>query len=419
MYIFTIKAADAFGNRKTLEIRAESSEKAISILEGEGYHAQNSDIIDAKRDSLMAKLASLKIIERFTRVPQKDVQRLIKMIGNSLSRGKTLKTTLEFIGENEDSKALKGLKDSLIENMEKPFTSQVEVFAPFPKYFDEEFLGIIEAGETSSNLGEYLVEYTKEKKKQAEMNEAFKGILMRRALTFIMVLTVGIVVVAFVIPQFKALFGEKLDMPWAMAILMNLSAFILKYGIYVVVAVTATTITASYLIMTNQKVRWWWHDFLLNAPVMGRTLKTYYTAQFSYFLSTLLTKNVDIIKSMKIVIKQTNNVCMVATYKSIIHSMQGGDDLFSAIIKESELGRSYMISSIVQAAKVGSETASLGATLMDVRNDLDEILTIRMERAIKSFSIVFYAIIVAMAVFIAYAIASAIVVFYNNAQNLI
>ena len=110
---------------------------------------------------------------------------------------------------------------------------------------------------------------------------------------------------------------------------------------------------------------------------------------------------------------------MVATYKNIIQSMQGGDDLFSAIIKESEGRRSYMISSIVQAAKVGSETASLGATLMDVRNDLDEILINRIERAIKFFSIIFYIIIIGMSVFIAYAIGSAIIVFYNNAQNLI
>ena len=333
--------------------------------------------------------------------------------------GKPLKSTLEFIGENEDSKALKRLIEQLVENMEKPFSSQVEVFAPFPQYFDEEFLGIIEAGETSSNLGQYLVQYTQEKKKQSQMRANFKRVLMSRVVTLLMVLGVAIVVAAFVIPQFRALFGEKIAMPWAMAILMNLSDFLLKYGLYILIVLTTVAITLAYLITSNQKIRWWWHDLLLNLPVIGKTLKTYYTAQFAYFLSTLLTKNVDIIKSMNIVIRQTDNVCMVATYKNIISSMQGGDDLFSAIIKESEGGRHYMISSIVQAAKVGAETASLGDTLMDVRNDLEEILTVRLERAIKAFSIVFYTIIVLMAIFIAYAIGSAIVVFYNNAQNLI
>lgn len=419
MYIFTIKASDAFGNKKMLEIKAESSESAILLLKEEGYHAAISDIMDARKDSLLRKLESLQLFARLSQVPQKDIQRLIKMIGNSLSRGKTLKSTLEFIGENEDNKTLKRLIERLVENMEKPFSSQVEVFAPFPQYFDEEFLGIIEAGETSSNLGQYLVEYTQEKRKQSQMRAKFKSILMSRVITLLMVLAVALVVVAFVIPQFRALFGEKLAMPWAMAILMNLSGFLLKYGIYILVVLAALAITAAYLITANQKVRWWWHDFLLNMPVLGKTLKTYYTAQFAYFLSTLLTKNVDIIKSMNIVIRQTDNVCMVATYRNIITSMQGGDDLFSAIIKESEGGRHYMISSIVQAAKVGAETASLGDTLMDVRNDLEEILTVRLERAIRIFSIVFYTVIVFMAVFIAYAIGSAIVVFYNNAQNLI
>lgn len=419
MYIFTIKASDAFGNKKTLEIKAGSSENAILLLKEEGYHAGLDDILDAKKDSLLSKLESFKLIARFSQVPEKDIQRLIKMIGNSLSRGKTLKSTLEFIGENEDNRALKRVIGQLVENMEKPFSSQVEVFAPFPQYFDEEFLGIIEAGETSSNLGQYLVEYTQEKRKQSQMKAKFKSILMSRVITLLMVLAVAIVVVAFVIPQFKALFGEKLSMPWAMGILMHLSEFLLNYGLYILIILAGVAITVGYLITTNQKIRWWWHDFLLNMPVLGKTLKTYYTAQFAYFLSTLLTKNVDIIKSMNIVIRQTDNVCMVATYKNIITSMQGGDDLFSAIIKESEGGRHYMISSIVQAAKVGAETASLGDTLMDVRNDLEEILMVRLERAIKIFSIVFYAVIVFMAVFIAYAIGSAIVVFYNNAQNLI
>ena len=239
MYIFTIKASDAFGNKKTVEIHARSTEEAISILKDEGYHAEISDILDARKDSVLLQLKSYskRLTESLTKVPQKDIQRLIKMIGNSLSRGKTLKRTLEFIAENEDNKSLRLLIERLIENMEKPFSSQVEIFAPFPQYFDEEFLGIIEAGETSSNLGQYLVEYTQEKKKQEEMSKNFKGILMRRLVTFIMVLVVAIVVVAFVIPQFKALFGEKLAMPWAMALLMHLSAFTLKYGIYILIGI--------------------------------------------------------------------------------------------------------------------------------------------------------------------------------------
>ncbi len=419
MYIFTIKASDAFGHQKTVEVKADNSQAALLILKNEGFQAQLKDILEAQKDSFLNRLKFSKIKELFFRVPQKDIYRLIKLMGSSLFRGKTLKSTLQFIGENEDSKALKKLIDQLIERMAKPFASQVEIFATFPHYFDEEFLGIIEAGESSSNLGEYLLDYTVEKKKQYQLSQNFRNILMKRSMTFLMVMMVAIVVVAFVIPQFKALFGEGLQMPWAMNLLLQISQFFVSYGLYIFLLFLAVGMIFTYFVLHHSKVRWWWHDFLLNLPLLGRTLKTYYTAQFSYFLSTLLTKNVDIIKSMKIIIKQTQNVCMISTYENLIHSMQGGDDLFAAIVKEADQGRHYMISSIVQAAKVGSETASLGATLMDVRNDLDELLTLRLERSIKLFSIIFYSFIILIAVFIAYAIGSAIVTFYNNAQNLI
>ena len=419
MYIFTIRATDAFGNKKLVEIKAANPTEALQELKGEGFKADLKDITDARKDNLWTKLQKLELVSRFTQVPKKEIYRLVKMIGSSLSRGRTLKATLEFIGENEDHKGLKKVIMNLIDRMGQPFTSQIEIFAIYPRYFDEEFLGIIEAGETSSNLGEYLSDYVEEKKRQGELTAKFQSVLLKRGLTLLMVTIVAIVVVAFVIPQFKLLFGEKLKIPWAMAYLLSMSTFIGKYGIAILIILILGISTFYYFINNNAKARWWWHDFLLHMPILGKTLRTYYTAQFAYLLSTLLTKSVDIIKSMKIVIKQSKNVCMVQTYKNLITSMQGGDDLFTAIIKENQGGRDYMISSIVQAAKVGGATASLGVTLMDVRNDLDDLFVTRLERSIKGFSIIVYGIIILFAIFIAYAIGSAIIAFYENAQSLI
>ncbi|MBN1259015.1 type II secretion system F family protein [Candidatus Peregrinibacteria bacterium] len=418
-YVFTINATDAFGNKKRLEIKAETPQKALQSLKTEGFRAKMEDIVDARKDSWLDALKKLDIASKFNRVPKKDILRLIKMLGNSMNRGRTLKESLEFIGENEDSKALKNVVEKLQERMSKPFASQTEVFSVLPQYFDDEFLGIIQAGETSSNIGQYLTDYTEEKKKQMKLTEKFRSVLVSRGITFLMVVGVAIVVVAFVIPQFKQLFGEKMEIPWAMGWMLSFSGLIQHYGIILFMFLGLGASLFYYLVTQNAQVRWWWHDTLLHAPVLGKTLRTFYTAQFAYLLSTLLTKNVDIIKSMDIILKQTHNVCMQQTYKNLVRRMQGGDDLFAAIIRENDEGRGYLIPSIVQAAKVGGATASLGATLLDVRNDLDELFVMRLERAIKAFSAIFYAFIVGCGLFLAYAIGSAIIAFYENAQSLV
>lgn len=419
MYVFLVKVRDAFGNFKQVEVKAKTPQEALIVLENEGFHAQLKDILKARKDSVWGNLSKMDFSKLTSGVSQKDVLRLVKIIGNSLNRGRTLKATLDFVGENEDSKPLRKLIEDMRAQMDKPFSSQIEIFSAFPRYFDEEFLGIIEAGETSSNLGQYLLDYVEEKRKQIALGSKFRGVLMARLTTFVIVLLVAVIVVLFVIPQFRVLFGEKLEIPWAMQFLMNLSDFFIRFGLYILIFVGLGIATFYYLVVNNPKIRWRWHDFLLHMPLLGKTLRTYYTAQFTYLLSTLLTKSVDIIKSMNIIIRQSHNVCIKKTCQNIIVSMQGGDDLFRAIIKEHEAGRDYLVAAIVQAAKVGSATASLGATLMDVRNDLEELFTNRLERAIKVFSIVFYFLIVAFAVFLAYAIASAILVFYQNAQSLI
>lgn len=419
MYVFLVKVRDAFGNFKQVEVKAKTPQEALIVLENEGFHAQLKDILKARKDSVWGNISKMDFSKLTSGVSQKDVLRLVKIIGNSLNRGRTLKATLDFVGENEDSKPLRKLIEDMRAQMDKPFSSQIEIFSAFPRYFDEEFLGIIEAGETSSNLGQYLLDYVEEKRKQIALGSKFRGVLMARLTTFFIVILVAIIVVLFVIPQFRVLFGEKLEIPWAMQFLMNLSDFFTHYGLYIVILLGLGIATFYYLVVNNPRIRWRWHDFLLHMPLLGKTLRTYYTAQFTYLLSTLLTKSVDIIKSMNIIIRQSRNVCIKKTCQNIIVSMQGGDDLFRAIIKEHEAGRDYLVAAIVQAAKVGSATASLGATLMDVRNDLEELFSNRLERAIKVFSIVFYFLIVAFAVFLAYAIASAILVFYQNAQSLI
>jgi type II secretory pathway component PulF len=419
MFVFTINATDSFGGKKTVEITAQTPEEALKMLKAEGYRAKLDDITGAQRASWLNKLNKIDFLSRFSQVPKKEIFRLIKMIGNSLSRGRTIKSTLEFIGENEDNASLKRVILKLKDRMDQPFASQVEIFKIYPQYFDEEFLGIIQAGETASNLGEYLIDYVEEKKKQMVLTNKFKTVLMSRGVTLFMVICVALIVVVFVIPQFKQLFGAKMAIPWAMGFLLNLSNFFKGPGIFFIIVIIFGISTFVYFVINNSQVRWWWHDLLLNLPVFGKTLRTYYTAQFAYLLSTLLTKNVDIITSMNIIIRQTNNVCLKKTYENIVVSMQGGDDLFTAIVKESESGHEYMVASIVQAAKVGGATASLGATLLDVRNDLEELFVIRLERSIKAFSIVFYALILFCALFIAYAIGSAIIAFYENAQNLI
>ena len=390
MYIFTVNVIDAFGNKKQVEIKSETVNGAIKILKDEGFRASLKDVVGVRKDSWWAKLKNIDLSSYFSQVPKKAILHLVKMLGNSLKRGRTLKESLEFIGENEDNKTLRKLIFKLKERTEKPFTSQVEIFGIYPQYFDEEFLGIIQAGETSSNLGEYLIDYVEEKKKQMALTVKFHSVLMARGVTFLMVVAVALVVVIFVIPQFKQLFGEKLEIPWAMNILLQFSRFFSRFGIYILVFSALGGGSFYYLITNNSRIRWWWHDYLLHMPVLGKTLRTYYTAQFSYLLSTLLTKNVDIIKAMKIIIKQSGNVCMKKTYENLMTAMRGGDSLFAAIIKENDANRNYLIPSIVQAAKVGSATASLGDTLLEVRNDLDELFVIRLERGIKVFSVSFY-----------------------------
>jgi len=113
MFIFTINATDAFGGKKKIEIKAVNPNEAILILKNEGFRAGLDDIVNVRKDSFWAKLQQIDFSGRFSRVPKKDIFRLVKMIGNSLKKGRTLKESLGFIGENEDSKALKRLIDTL------------------------------------------------------------------------------------------------------------------------------------------------------------------------------------------------------------------------------------------------------------------------------------------------------------------
>ena len=111
MYIFTVNAVDAFGNKKQVEIKSETVDGAIKILKDEGFRASLKDVAGVRKDSWWSKLKNIDLSSHFSQVPKKSILHLIKMLGSSLKRGRTLKESLEFIGENEDNRATKAAKN--------------------------------------------------------------------------------------------------------------------------------------------------------------------------------------------------------------------------------------------------------------------------------------------------------------------
>ncbi|QQR83839.1 type II secretion system F family protein [Candidatus Peregrinibacteria bacterium] len=328
MFRYTLQTADAFGKTQWIEVCASSSSQALALASEQGFSADQSSIVREEAIGFWADIKRKSLPLMVGKISKKDLLRFIKMLGGSLERGRTIKESLEFIGENEDQRAVQHMIFQLLKRMEHPFATQIELFGIYPDLFDDEFLGIVEAGESSSHLGRYLIDYVEEKQQQIALLRLFQTVLFKRLFTLLMVFSVALVVILFVVPQFSHLFGSVLTMPWPLRFLVSISTILQRFAPIFLLISTLVVGVFYYFVRYHSLFRFWWHDFLLRLPLIGKTLKTYYTAQFAYLLSTLLTKHVDLVRAMTIIIRQSHNVCIRSTCEQLLTRMKRGAACF-------------------------------------------------------------------------------------------
>ncbi len=393
------------GDESIVKLKGTTNESVRQYLRQEGYTIKK--VVEEEDQGLWKSLQNIEVGQRIK--PQNRL-RLLRTLGQMIGRGYVLEAIIDFLLADEKEKDVRKLLIILQKKAQRGYKDYVELFREAEDYFEPEFFSILVAGQKTGTVGANIMDYAEGKAKLLEQKGYLVKTLSGKFVILGVVLAAFLVIVLFVVPQFTKLFGDALELPLGMQIMVFISNLVRNYS----VLVFGSTIGVVALLLSLYKFhlgfRFSVQHLLLKSPVLGDLLRMIHTRDFLYMMGNLMSKGVALMEAIRIVIEQTRNLCFRSVYESIEANLMKGRKL-EQVLKplDPQLIKSglyvavpsgYLLDSVAQAMTLGSKGGNLGELLYEAYMTYDFQLQNRMNLSIKilgaGISIFTYLVIIFM-----------------------
>lgn len=248
--------------------------------------------------SWLDRLQSVPMVERmfFT-------QYLQVMIRAGFSIGRALQT----LAQQTNSKFFRRVITELQADVESGMTFSKSL-AKHPRVFNEMYVNMVAAGESSGKLDEVLIRLALKMKKDHGLISKVKGALTYPIIILVVMLAVAILMTIVVIPKLTEVFAESgASLPLPTRILIGISHFLVSNGV-LTVAVLLGLMIAVFRLIKTRRGKAAFDMLLLRLPIIGPIIKKVSLARFSRSLSSLLETSIPIIDAFAIMSRTMGNV---------------------------------------------------------------------------------------------------------------
>jgi type IV pilus assembly protein PilC len=270
-----------------------------------------------------------------------------------------------------------------------------------PKYFDDLFVSLVDAGEQSGALETLLEKVATYKEK----TEALKN-KIKKAMTYpIMVLIVAVVVSAilliFVVPTFADMFeGFGAELPAFTLFVVGLSDTLVENIWFFIGAIVAAIYAFKQAKLRSKAFRDFLDRMILKAPGFGLLTTNSSIARFARTLATMFAAGVPLVEAMTSVASASGN----NVYKEAILEVK--DDISAGTTLQASLSQNKKLfpNMLIQMVGIGEEAGALDEMLDKVAEYYEEAvddavdnLTAMLEPLIMSFlAVVIGGLVIAM-----------------------
>ncbi len=284
----------------------------------------------------------------------------------------------------------KALYEAVLSDLKRgvPLSDAMSHCAPA---FPELLLAMTRSAETTGSIDESFLRMGSYYDREHRMNQQVGNSMMYPLI--LAVLTVGVLVVlmTFVIPQFKDMFDQMESLPFLTELLFSVSDLVAAHWLSMALCIFVLVMGLRVL-MTLPAVRLQWDRLSLHAPLVGKLNRKICTARFARTLSNLYSGGVPIIATLIAARDAVDNTWIASQFDTVLRNVRAGHSL-SETLSAVDGFEKKMSASIA----VGEETGKLDSLLATISETLDyeaESATKRLVTLLEPLMIVIMAVIV-------------------------
>ena len=295
---------------------------------------------------------------RKQKIKPSNIAVFARQLATMMKSGIPLVQSFEIVGESLENPSMRELVGQIRDDVAAGNTF-ADCIRKHPRYFDELFSNLADAGEQSGTLETMLDRLATYKEK----SEALKS-KIKKAMNYpIAVVGIALVVTAIllikVVPQFATTFSSfGADLPAFTLIVLGLSDLAIAHWWKVLIALVVTGYVFKEAKMRSVKVAHMVDRILLKLPIVCPILNSSCYARFTRTLSTTFSAGVPLVDALESVAGATGNIVYSTATRKIRDDVTTGQQLNFAI-KNTTLFPAM----ITQMVGIGEESGALDGML--------------------------------------------------------
>lgn len=354
MPYFRYKASNVENEKIEGMIQAASAEVAAELLED-----RNLTILYLSEEKVSFVEKSLKI---FSRVKMKDLVIFSRQLSVIISASIPLVQGLKILINQTSNKTLKTIVSEIADDVEGGAMLSASL-GRHKEIFNEFFINIIKAGETSGKLDEVLQYLADQQEKDYDLISKIKGAMIYPVFIVFGLGGVGTIMMVSVLPKLTSVLVESgAPLPLTTKILIAISSFLSNYYWALLLAFGGLFLFIRWGLST-EKGRRLWDTYFLKLPVFGLLTQEIIIVRFARSLSTLMTGGVSLTKSLEVVSDVVGNTVYRDMIKETSKEVEDGNPIATVLLKSS-----FIPPMVSQMLNLGEKTGQLEEILNKIAN---------------------------------------------------
>lgn len=349
-------ACDKAGKRLTGTMDVGNEEELIARLQSMELTVVN--VMPATKDSLEQVLrisapAEKAKVARHAGVTSDDLVMFCRQLTTLLGAGVTILKSLDTISKQVASQKLLSTIEQLKKDMEQGLSFH-EALAKHPSVFTDLWVNLVESGEASGNLAVVLDRLALYLERNAEFKRKLISALIYPAILLFASFGALLFLTLKIVPTFAEVFnGFNMKLPTATVVLINVSSFLRKYILLIIIVmVVAFTVFKKYI--STKEGRRKWEQFLYNVPVFGEFFRALSVERFVSEMATLVESGVPILYSLEITEQSVGSVILAEIVRTVKEDVRSGRPLSQPLDASG-----FFEPMVIQMISIGEEIGEL------------------------------------------------------------
>ncbi|MBT6530645.1 MAG: type II secretion system F family protein [Arenicellales bacterium] len=312
------------------------------------------------------------------KVPVAELVVFTKKLEAMMRAGLPILDTIVLITNQIENKTMRAIVEQIKIDVESG-TPLSDAFAKHPNAFDEIYVNLLKAGESSGKMDTFLGRLVEGIEKSQKIRSKIKSAMVYPSILLIVAIAVIAIMMIYVVPVFQDMFsGFAGGLPAVTQAVIDISEFIRDPwgGGALLATIVGVIVISGQAIKRNYKIKRRVHKLVLRLPLFGPLIQKSALAKLSMVQGNLSAAGVPVLESLDICVSAMTNIAIKEATTEVKRGVFSGQPLSELYAKEPKIFPNTFHAMV----SVGEKTGNMEEMFTSISNYFEEEMDAIVDR---------------------------------------